>query len=284
MRKAFTLIELLVVISIIALLIAILLPALGAARRSARQMQNSTQLRGIHQGMFSFAQENKGWFPGLKSDGVPYEGGGTIAHVNTAGSTYRSAGFGVNHSRRAAILFELEIFPPEYLISPGDSNKSVPDTSVAVGSENVGPDNHSYATISINLLGQTSTQWSASVPPPTWVPSDRALEWRDTANAQAVVFSDRAIADAGTAGNLPNAAATNFHSIWTEPGSGTWTGSVLNNDGSANFNNTPIIDTTRYAAGPTNRDDHLFHDNRTGTLNANARLSHVNATATLSPD
>lgn len=68
--KAFTLIELLVVISIIAILIGILLPALGAARRAARDMQCLSNLRQIGIGVYGFSLENESELPISYFDGA----------------------------------------------------------------------------------------------------------------------------------------------------------------------------------------------------------------------
>lgn len=62
-RCAFTLIELLVVIAIIALLVGILLPALGAARQSAKDMLCKSNMRQLATATMVYADDFKGKFP-----------------------------------------------------------------------------------------------------------------------------------------------------------------------------------------------------------------------------
>ncbi len=69
-RLGFTLIELLVVISIIALLIGILLPALGAARRTARSLASLSNVRQWGIGMMASATDRNEYLPWVGDSGA----------------------------------------------------------------------------------------------------------------------------------------------------------------------------------------------------------------------
>ena len=76
-RRGFTLIELLVVISIIAVLASLIAPAVQSARRAARKMECSNNLRQVGVAMINFASSNNGTLPPLTSTINITNGNGT---------------------------------------------------------------------------------------------------------------------------------------------------------------------------------------------------------------
>lgn len=116
-RRGFTLLELIIVILLGAGLLGILLPALGRSRSLARQIKCSANVRGMHQGLVLFAQNNNEEYP------LP-------SKLDKANNTMKLAegedrGLKDQSKNIVSCLIFNTFFGPEICVSPAESNPDI---------------------------------------------------------------------------------------------------------------------------------------------------------------
>jgi prepilin-type N-terminal cleavage/methylation domain-containing protein/prepilin-type processing-associated H-X9-DG protein len=274
-KRAFTLIELLVVIAIIALLVGILLPALGKARQSARQLKDSTQIRGITQSMVVWANNNSGEYP------IP-------SRIDPTTNTTAAVGEAKNNTSAvlSVLIFNGNI-SPEICISPAESN-----TGAVQRDENYEYNNPAGASMPQNALwdprfrGTPIAEGSASAPDPaspnisnnsyahTVFFGKRRAQWADTFSTTEAVFGNRGPEFAMTnndQGVYPQATGrwtlstgvlgTGSNTLLIHGGRSTWEGNIGYNDGHVGFETKPNPDGITYrksTGNPLTVTDNLF--------------------------
>jgi type II secretory pathway pseudopilin PulG len=114
--RGFTVLELVIVIIVVVLLAAILLPGMvgGRGRRGVpRQIKDGTQVRGIHQGMVLFAQNNNDKFP------LPSLLDPDNFTIDAAAETKDTT------ANIISVLIYQNFFTPELCVSPSETNPNI---------------------------------------------------------------------------------------------------------------------------------------------------------------
>ncbi len=268
---AFTLIELLVVIAIIALLVGILLPAIGQARRTAKALQDATNVRNTIQALTIFAQSSNDQYP-LPSVLDPTNQ--TVAAVGEAKNTTGNI---------LAILVQTGSVAQQQLISASESATGTVQRY----------DNYEF-TSPLGAVSTTNALWDPKfkgTPIDATTPASplgtgignnsfahivpfgkRRSVWSSTFNSNEAVFGNRgpmyAANDSGTAPTSNRWAltadqyGTGSNTLLIHGGRNTWEGQIGYNDNHVTFETKPNPDQLTYlrTGGGTGRTapDNLF--------------------------
>lgn len=207
-------------------LAGILLPSLGAARRQARKMQNSTQIRGIHQQHVVYSNGNNQFYPGRSTTGA-----NKPAMQATSTMYGAAAPTGNDQSIALAILLNNDAFAPDYLISPIEDAAGNASGATGVGKIEIAPPRSSTFTINPRNCSYAFLRWADA---PEQSPSRRD-EWFTTMNGYYPVIADRSSSIAS------NLKTTSLHVSDRSGQSSEWEGSIAWNDNSTRYEGSGIV-------------------------------------------
>ncbi len=277
-RAAFTIVDLLVVIIILVVLMAVLLPAMGGNghnRTGARQLKDSTQVRGIQQALVVWASQNQDTYP------LP-------SKIDPENLTVGEEGERKNTTANIlSVLIQNGHISPEICISPAEANtgeiqrmddyqytnptaaanpakalwdpafRGTPQdqfrlhgTAVA-GSIDPKPGNQSYA----HLLpfGNRRSMWTATYNATEPVFGNRGPTY---------AVNDLAPSSAAKWALTPDKYGTTSNTLLIHGGRTTWEGNIAYNDNHVNFETKPTPDgitmSIKTATGNAKAPDNLF--------------------------
>jgi hypothetical protein len=236
--RAFTRTDAAVVVAALIVLGTLLTIGFNKLKRAHLIAGDQSNMRGVHQSMVIYAQNNNTYFPGFDAHGkiLPT----TDPLFSSAPGNSLSGG---SMSARYYILVNRGFLDGRALLNSQEITPQAWKSPAALPT----PDQFSFALLRIAPSSQ-----STDITPHT----ARANEWRDNANAQALLITDR---NTGS-----STASTAVRSVWSTTWSGAdWQGNVVWGDNhtdhlkAPNSHLGPLSLTTKYA-NIINTNDFLF--------------------------